>query len=208
MPALPEDLVALVHHVQLSEAGWRDRAIELIALSVIGQAGKVDSDEQLVELMNASLPAPLGHAQIQEVLRALQSDDRVLEGPAGELRLSDSVRTELEVNRQEGLRREEEVNERWREHISELHANAQVPWENLRDDLLVPLVGELGAETYELLSGEPVSVEGARAYREFLTRVPEEHRAALGSHIASFIDPQHRSVRDYVLRLLNTAFLV
>ena len=208
MSTLPEDLVALVHHVQLSEAGWRNRAIELIALSVIDQAGKVDSDEQLAELINASLPAPLGHAQIQEVLRALQSDDRVLEGPAGELRLSDSVRAELDVNRQEGLRREEEVKGRWGEHISELHPTAQVPWENLRDDLLVPLVGELGAETYELLSGEPVSVEKARAYRDFLTRVPEEHRPALGNRITSFIDPQHRSVRDYVLRLLNTAFLV
>ena len=92
--------------------------------------------------------------------------------------------------------------------FEDLNEQIEVNWVEFRDDLLYPLISELGARTYELLAGEAIEVEHTDSHVRFLDRIPVELRSAVSDRIAVFIDARNREVRGYVLRLLNAAFLV
>ena len=65
-----------------------------------------------------------------------------------------------------------------------------------------PLVSELGARTYELISGGPVKVGQSDSHLRFLDRVPVSLRGSVSDRIVVFLDARNRKVRGYVLRLL------
>ena len=83
-----------------------------------------------------------------------------------------------------------------------------ISWETFQNDLLVPLVSELGAKTYQVLTGDQIEIEEASSYLAFLAKVPLQERKAVANRIVRFVDPNSQPIRSYVLRLLNTAFLV
>ncbi len=68
---LPDDLVSLVHHVELSQAGWRDRAQELTALAALAELGGTAGKDQLLKTINMKLAAPLGRAQLEGIVNRL-----------------------------------------------------------------------------------------------------------------------------------------
>ena len=81
-------------------------------------------------------------------------------------------------------------------------------WQFFNDDCLVPLVGALGARTYELLSGTPQDIEATIWTPQFFDHYPRELAQALRASIVSFLDPKNPTVRSYVLRTLNAYFFV
>ena len=73
---------------------------------------------------------------------------------------------------------------------------------------MVPLVSELGAKTYQMLTGEQIEFTETSSYLAFLNKIPSSHQKAVADQIVQFVDPTSQTVRNYLLRLLNTAFLV
>ena len=92
---LSHELHALVHHVELSKAGWRDRALEFIALRAIDDIDAECSHAQVTARVNKMLPAPLGQAQVKQTLDDLISKGKVVETSSGGVKISESTREEL-----------------------------------------------------------------------------------------------------------------
>ncbi len=203
---LSKELASLAHHVELSRAGWRDRAIDYLIMGrLVDIPGSIEPDS-LLKSVNESLPAPLGRAQLESAVSRLTHDGFLVE-LNGQVKLSEAKRDELGDQLRKGERREAAVRSQYYDIFSDIPEELLPSFEDFRDLLLFPLVSELGARTYELLAGEEVEVEGAEAYVNFLDLTPEQHRAELSEGISRLLDPKNVEVRGYVLRLLNAAFL-
>ena len=154
------------------------------------------------------LPAPLGQAQVKQTLDDLISKGKVVETSSGGVKISESTREELHDQLRIQNEREQDVQASFEAVFEDLKEQIEIKWVEFRDDLLYPLVSELGARTYELISGGPVKVGQSDSHLRFLDRVPVSLRGSVSDRIVVFLDARNRKVRGYVLRLLNAAFLV
>jgi len=80
-------------------------------------------------------------------------------------------------------------------------------WPDFNDHLLIPLIKELGAGTYELITGATPSVPATQV-GDFLSRHPNALRIGLQQVVSQLLDPNDAIVRSYVLGLLNSYFFV
>ena len=206
--SLSHELHALVHHVELSKAGWRDHALELMALRVIDSDGRTCSRAQVTERVNQMLAAPLGQAQVEKTLNRLIDQGKVVETNRGAIKLSEETMTALREQLCRQNEREQRIQTYFETTFADLSDRVEIRWADFRDHFVYPLVSELGAHAYELLSGEPIEVRHAESHLRFLTRVPAGMRGLVSDRIKGFLDARNHEVRGYMLRLLNAAFLV
>jgi predicted nucleic-acid-binding protein len=85
--SLPLDLVSLVHHVELAEAGWRRRAIEQIITTTIHRSGH---NMELEEVQAKALELFGFRIQMQElekVIAHMASKSSLARLPSGRLKL-------------------------------------------------------------------------------------------------------------------------
>jgi hypothetical protein len=85
--------------------------------------------------------------------------------------------------------------------------NLEEAWRSFNEDLLMPLVQEVGARTYELISGSKLHLDKLLRFPEYLQRYPHESKPAVRNAIVAFLDPADSNVRSYILRHLNAYFL-
>ena len=154
------------------------------------------------------LAAPLGQAQVQHVLDNLIDQGKVVQTNSGDVKLSESTMAALHTQLRTQDQREQEVGASFERMFEDLNERIEIKWIEFRDELLYPLISELGARTYELLAGESIDVGQTDSHVRFLDRVPVELRGIVSDRITAFIDAGNHEVRGYVLRLLNAAFLV
>jgi len=206
--ALSNEIHALAHHVNLYEAGWRDRALELITIKVLGDGDGLHSPEALTNKVNEMLPVPIGNSHINQILDKLIKDGKVVEVSTSSIKLSEETRTKLREQLENQYQLEKGVQDTFDTIFEDLDQQADIHWNEFRDEFLFPLVSELGVRAYELLSGESIDVGRADAYVRFIDRVPKNCRSVFSDQIALFLNAQNHEVRSYILRLLNTVFLV
>lgn len=80
-------------------------------------------------------------------------------------------------------------------------------WEKFNNDLLLPMVREIGANTYRLATGE-ASIHDSDHLDAFLDRYSEANRDGLRRALAEFFSPKNRFTRAYILKHLNVCFFL
>ena len=80
-------------------------------------------------------------------------------------------------------------------------------WKNFDNDFLLPMIRNIGANTYRLIAGESQEIDAVSAER-FLNKYDKEYSIQLKTLIAKFLDPKMESVRSYITRILHAHFCV
>src|ERR1043166_4973831 len=205
---LSKELASLVHHVELSKEGWRDRALELIVLAVLQDHGRSCSREELLSLLNERLPSPLGRAQVESLVHRLQRTGTLLEEADGAFRLSEATYQDVTQQRSLAADLENRVRAKFETHFRELIESQKITWEVFERGFLSPLVSELGAHTYEFLAGKEADLADAGTFIAFIRSFPENSHSTLSQAITTLLDHRDPDVRTYIFRLLNASFLV
>ena len=205
---LQGNVAALVHHVELSKAGWRVRALETMVVSTCFQSDSPLTDDEITTRLNAQLDSPLSTAQVQSTLDSLLSRGRCVRLPGGTLKLSESTATQLDQNFSDAKALEQAVVESFVAHFGALPASSRPTWDTFKSSFLNPLISELGARTYEIMSGGRGSPADASVYLRFVDNFPRHLRPAVTDTIAAFFDPGNPNVRRFILGRLNATFLV
>ena len=205
---MPHELHALVHHVELANAGWRERALDMMTLQALRDCNVPCSGTEVGQRLNQMLPAPLGQSQVKQTLVRLESQGKIVLPSTDRYKLSEETMTALSQQHGNQEELEQLVQAHFKTTFAELADVHRVEWTDFRDGFLYPLVSELGAHAYELLSGQPVAVREAESHMRFLASVPTTLRGKVSSCIGAFLDAQNPSIRSYLLRVLNTAFLI
>ena len=206
--SLPHDLASLVHHVELSRAGWRERAIGHLLITTISRHGDGVAPDDVYTSANINLPGPLAPAEMAKQIDSLMSKGRVIKLPNGKLKLTEEARADIEKQLENATVRRGEVRREFEAAFASLPPRIAINWEDFLASFLTPLVSELGAKTYQILTGQEPRIEDTTSYLAFLKRFPDDDRVLVWQSIAAFIESTSPVVREYVLRLLNTAFLV
>lgn len=206
--SLEGNLAALVHHVELSKAGWRDRALESMLLATCFSAGSPLSSEEISTRLNDQLDAPIGRAQVESIIEVLVSRGSLVPTPDGSFKISEAAWAELEDNFSAAEDLEEAVQETFQKHFSDIDDEHTPSWERFKAEFVNPLITDLGAQTYEIVSSGRGAVENSAVHTRFLEPFPQEVRPDLTEAISQFFDPSNSAVRRFVLSRLNATFLV
>lgn len=205
---LAGSLAALVHHVELSKAGWRQRALESMVLAICFSSAQPLTGEEILADLNDQLDAPVGRAQVESVLHLLLSKGRLVESPDGKYKLSEATWSEVETNFSSAEGLEETVRSSFEDRFSDIDEEQTPSWDAFKSDFVFPLISELGARTYEVVSSGRGTVTDASTHTQYLQQFPKELRADVADAISKFFDPSDPAVRRYVLNRLNATFLV
>ena len=205
---LPHDLAALIHHVELSKAGWRERALRHLLLATVARHPAGVSPDEIHREASTGLPSPLVRAEVDSVLDSLKSQGRIVQLANGASKLSEETRDEFNDRMIEATNRQHQVEHHFRHACSNLPDRIDLTWTAFLDEFLVPLISELGAKTYNILTGQDTDLQHTNTYLRFLSQFSDTDHPAIFESISRFVDSGSDAVRKYVLGLLNTAFLI
>ncbi len=207
---LPREVLSLVHHVELNRAGWWKKAIQRLILSTVWLSKENPTLQTILEHLRRDFQVNLDIGRVRDQINALCTSGVLVSLPDGRLKISERALKEFEKDLQEAEQIERNVKNTFVELVKDRCPSLQPEkiWTTFHDELLLPLIRELGARTYELISGIRVDLDVSATFPGFLRQFPSESREPLRNTIVTFLDPKNPDVRRYILRCLNAYFFV
>jgi hypothetical protein len=207
---LPPHVIALVHHIELNKAGWWDRAVERLIIAALWLSNESLPVEAIVDRLRTAFSVGLDAAAVTKRIRALCESETLVALPNGTFKVAERSVRELEasIKECEGIARK--VESRFAQ-VLKAHCptlEAAKTWRLFNDGLLLPLIREMGARTYEFVSGTRGEFENPLTFQDFLERYPAELRQPVRNAVMAFLNPKDSDVRSYILRRLNAYFFV
>lgn len=208
--ALPPEIISLVHHVELNNARWLDNALDRFIVGAIWLARRPLALDDIANELNSRFSIRLDAQRIQSRTDSLCSSQTLVCLPNGELRVSEQALRSIETDLERANQVERAVREKFVRIIAATcpGLDPEDMWRKFAELCLLPLVGEMGARTYEMLSAVKVDLNRTLSFPRFLERYAESVRPSLQQAILSFLDASDSNVRTYVLFHLNACFLL
>ena len=209
---LPEELISLIHHIELNKAGWWDKSVQQLIVESIRLSGKPLTLKDISTDLIKNFSISIDSHRLKVLIDEMRSSGVLVPFHGEKFKISESSQIEI-VNK---FKETEEMENRVKRKFAEvlisynLQIEPEKTWYCFRDYFLFPLVREMGAKTYELISGTIVSAElnRTKSFQEFLSNYSAEHQNNLKDAIISFLDPKDPDVRSCVFQYLNTYFLL
>jgi hypothetical protein len=207
---LPAELVSLVHHVELNDAGWWDRTVQRLVIAAIWAARKPLSIDAISAQIRKAFGLSLAIGKISDQVNRLSADGTLVRFSKWEFKISESQLQAFERALGDAENNAALARERFTKALGVIPKgiDPQIIWNQFNSDVLLPLIREMGARTYELISGTTQSTSSLPDFSAFLEKFPQEVRQNLRSSIVAFLDPKDPEVRSYVLRRLNAYFSI
>lgn len=209
--SLPKEIISLIHHIELNKAGWWDASIQRIIIAVLWLATKNLTMKEIADELNKKFYINPGISKIKTQVDALCSSGILLLLPNGEFKISEMSLKEFE----QSLKKTEEIEYKAKYKFIELLKKCcptieepEKTWDLFNGKLLVPLVREMGARTYELFSGVKIDLDTIASFTEFLRHYPKELHQPLRNTVIYFLDPKNSIIRTYILLYLNSYFFL
>ncbi|HXY00711.1 MAG TPA: hypothetical protein VEI54_07300 [Candidatus Limnocylindrales bacterium] len=208
-PLTPE-LITLVQHIELNKAGWWDRSMQQLILSVLWLSARDLTEIEIDNYLKETFHLEAERSRLRSQCEALAKQGVLIPLPSRQYRLSQAAKGKLEQEIKEGEANTQKAKERFLALL-----NKQCPsldpertWGDFQTKLLVPLVREIGARTYELISGSNLDLDATAQFPEFLSVYDVKHHQDIRTVIVNFLDPTDNDIRPYILRHLNAYFSI
>jgi hypothetical protein len=207
---LPPELAALVHHVELNKAGWWDKAVEQFIIAALSASPTAIPRGGIHDVLRTCFGTEFNDQLVSAGVLRLVKRGRVLETELGKLALTNAARHEVEAAAKQAQKLESDAFERFSELLAANGAalDPARTWTTFVTQMLLPLITDMGARTYELVSGSSRPRFDSPRSEVFLASFPEKSRGALKETIVAFLAPDCTIGCSYVLRHLHAHFLV
>lgn len=204
---LSPSLVSLIHHVELNQSGWWNRAIQEVVLNALFEIDSPASAVQVVRFAAETWGITIGALQTEEMLGQLLQQNLLIESD-GTFKVSEKERRRIEEERTAIAALEEYVSQRFTSLATAAFGTDQAAqsWSAFKQDCLIPMIVEMGARTYTIVTSSPDHLVKTRAASDYLQGVSGESREKLLQAVTEFFDVSDARVREYVLRHLNAYF--
>ena len=210
MRLLTQEFVSLVHHIELNEAGWWDKTIHRIITAILWNSleglSAIDINYELQEQFNIHFQLDILYKHIEILI----TDSVIFNVGNDRYRLTEDKRRIVAQEITDFTVMENKVKDLFgflvTSHCPSL--NVEELWTNMNDNLISPLLAEMGARIYELLSQSVMRIDKSTSFSDFLLQFPIESQHGIRMLIADFMKPSNYYVRSYILGRLNAYFSV
>lgn len=209
---LPKEIISLIHHITLNEQGWWDKTIQRLIISALGSVeSKQMTVNSILSFINKNYETYIEDNKINKQLEKLCSTQSIIKINPDTYLLSEN---ELN-NFNSDISKFEEVEISIKVLFDDIIKNkcnideqSKITWDVFNSELLVPILYEFGAKTYELITGQGIQLESNHKFKKFLSKFPNERHVIIKDAIIKFLDPHNSLVRGYILRKLNAYFFL
>ena len=153
---LSPEIVSLVHHVELSQAAWRDKASQQLVAAQLWLLKEATESSQLVRALADTFGIEATQNNIETALKSLDSEGIVTGISENTVILSEHGLRILGNRLEEAKSIDTKVKGQFAQHFTEFCPQIDVndAWSRFNDQLLLPIVEDSGARVYELLVGK------------------------------------------------------
>jgi hypothetical protein len=208
---LSSEIVSLVHHVKLNESGWWEKAIQNIIISTFGINNNTPiSDKQIFDNLIAEIKTEIDITRLAKQFENLKSRKIIVSSPGNLYVLSDETFEEFKSSFASQIEIESEAEDRFNRLCNQLcpDINSKKLWNDLNEYLIIPLIKEIGAKTYELISGvDSKNIEEYGQFHTFLSRFNGE-KVRIQALLLQYFDFSNDFVKKYILHQLNAYFFI
>lgn len=206
---LPREVSALVHHVELNKAGWWNKTLERLMLAAVWLTGSNPQKHEIEHTLKNSFGLSISSEKTSRIILKLIDEQLLIQVTNGQFRIPEQVRKSLEQEIKSTEQNEKIVIAYFQSLAAKYcpEIDAYMIWTKFEDLVLLPLVRDIGANTYNLLTGEMSAIESNYSDK-FIEYFGHEHRDSLKEISRSFMDSNMDDVRGYISRLLHAQFCV
>lgn len=206
---LPKEVAALVHHIELNRSGWWDKVVQRLALAAVWLSDEPPSANEIKKTLLQVFKLSLGDDKLLSALNALEKQDLLVAFHAGRYRIPDVQRLVFEKDIEAAEKVEIDARNFFCKLSLELCVGlaAESVWSAFQAELLMPLISEVGANAYHLITGESLRVD-RNLVDHFLKEFKAEFHSGLRELVTRFLDPKKVEVRMHVSRMLHARFCV
>lgn len=207
-PRLTPQLISLIHHVELSKSGWREKALKRLIVAALWIEGKPLTRDEIASLLRVNFHVDVSFHELQRLSDSLCGLHLLVQLPNGNLKIEEAHEAALA----EQLEEADRVKQAARDKLTEIIASAcpgqdaNQLWLDFNELLLLPIIGSLGARTYEAISGSSSAIIESPTLPVFLERYPLPQRPCLRASVLRYLHPASREIKAYVLQLLHAHF--
>jgi len=211
---LPRELISLVHHIELNKSGWWDQATQRFILTIVWLSDSPLNLNEISDSLKASFSAHIDRERLLRQVETLQRVGQLVATLDGHVQLSEKARLKFERDLKEAEDLENDVKKLFINLITNActavagdQLTPEACWDHFNRNFLQPLIREVGANTYQLISGETRFLDSVR-FEQFINAYPKGVRHEFRSATTSFLDPKNSKVRSWILRSLTAHFFV
>ena len=205
---LSPELVPLVHHIELAKAGWGARLSEQLVVAANHSSLQPMSQTDLRHAVEQQYGVRLSDGEIARAVGSCTSRKILLEVEPGRFRLSEAHRATLAKQLDDTAHLEVEVKAAFEAILAQHGVDDSQAWETFKAHCLRPLVNEIGARIYHVLSGEPPPAAQQKHIDAYTNKYAPEQRGSLASAVDEFIRSGPPPVRRYILQHLHAHLLI
>lgn len=208
--SLPPELVSLVHHVELNQAGWWEKAVQQLIVGAIWLSRDGLSATGVTKELGKYSSAEINPAIVQNHLEVMAQGGPLVCLTDGRYKIAESALGEYTKKLEEALQAEDSAKARFLAILADCapSMDGQDAWQSFNEDCLMPLVRQMGARTYEFVFGSTDKTASATSIDDYLSAQEQETKDKLRSAILQFLDPRDAVVRSHILRHLNAYFFI
>jgi hypothetical protein len=206
---LPAELVTLLQYVELNNAGWWDRAAERLVLWVLWVSERLTTGE-LEATLSREFGLNAANFNVERHLAKLEAEGTLIAAGDGVYKLSEASRLDFERR----LKEDEEITDTARRTFVRLILKAcptvdpNDAWDYLLRDVLGPLVKQLGARTFDFITGAKVNQFPDVRFANYLKHFNPDDQEAARAAVVDFLNPNDSAVRSFVLKHLSAYFVL
>jgi hypothetical protein len=207
---LPPEIISLAHHVELNKAGWWDKAIQRFIIGAIWLSNKPTTIDIVSENLKSMFQVNVDSQRLTTNIKRLCDSGDLLSIGNRQFKISERALRQLDKD----LHEYEETAEKAKGKFIEVLASCcpslsgDETWSLFNEKLLVPMVREMGARIYELISGVTMNIATSLRFQSFLKTFTPHLQQSLRNAVVTFLDPKIAYVRSYILHCMTIYFFV
>lgn len=209
MRKLSPELITLVHHIKLHESGWWDKALQRLVITVVWIASGRLTVEEILNELGKNFDINIELKRLEEQLSVLVTSGDFVVGNDRRYSISEIRKRSFEDELQKYEDLEQYAKEKFSEAVVKYDKTLNVNdiWETFHEKFLFPLIDEMGAKFFELISNA-MGINDSNRLVDFTKLYSEDMRFAIRSAVIDFINPSDPQIKSYILRQLNASFYV
>lgn len=207
---LSKELISLIHHIELNKVGWWDKTVQSLITAIIWLSNKSLTKEDIEKRLHEDFPTPIDSQKLVYHIDKLCSAGTLIHLTNNEYKISEEALKKFTRKLKEAEELENKVKYKFGEILKDLCPSLQAEntWKKVNEQLIIPLIRDMGARTYELFTGPNLDLNETKMFLDFLKSFPVEIRQQMRTAVISYLNPKDTDIRTYILHYLNTCFFV